>query len=172
MNLAQLHLLLNHFPIIGTLIALSLFLISLIGNRDDLKQASLALFSFIALLAIPTYLSGHAAQEAIKEIPDVSMDLIQTHQGTALLAFVFMEITGAVSLMGLWRFSRSAKNPWISRPARLNLLAVLLFAMVTMGFMAITGNTGGEIRHPEIGEETTSAVGTFGSAIILQSSIS
>ena len=85
MNLPHVHLLLNHLPIIGTFIAFGLFLVSLVGKHNDLKQASLALFSLLALLAIPTYMSGDAANEAIKDTPDVSMALIQTHQGTALL---------------------------------------------------------------------------------------
>ena len=168
MYLAHLHLLLNHWPIIGTVIGLGLFFVSLVVHSDDLKQASLALFSLIALLAIPTYLSGNAAEEEIKKIPGVSTAFIQAHQGAALLAFVFMEITGAVALLGLWRFSRTVKDPWISRPAGWNLSAVLLSSIATVGLMAITGNTGGEIRHPEIlsGQETTSAVGTVGSKII------
>ena len=168
MNLAHLHILMNHLPIIGTLIALGLFVVSLVNNQDDLKQASLALFSLIALLAIPTYLSGNGAQEVIKETPGVSMDLIQAHQGAALLAFVFMEITGAVSLIGLWRFSGIAKDPWISGRARRSLMTVLVFSIVTAGFMAIAGNTGGGIRHPEIlsGEETASKVGVLGAAIM------
>src|SRR5262245_37768230 len=167
-NPANLHLLLNHWPIIGTMITFALFLVALVGGRDDFKQASLALFSLIALLAIPAYLSGYAAQEALKEAPDVSMALIQTHQGAALLAFAFMEFTGAVSLVGLWRFSRTVKNPFKSGPGRLNLLAVLVLASVTVGLMAITGNTVGNIRHVEIlsGPEPTSSVGAVGQAII------
>src|SRR5262249_16398876 len=118
MNLAHVHLLLNHLPILGTLITFGLFLVSLVGNQDDLKQVSLALFSLIALLAIPTYVSGSGAQGALKDSPDVSMTAIEIHQGAALLAFISMEITGAVALAGLWRFSRTSKNPWVSRPAR------------------------------------------------------
>jgi hypothetical protein len=168
MNLAHVHLLLNHLPIIGTLITLGLFLVALAGNRDDLKQASLALFALIALFAIPTYMSGSGAQQAIQESPDVSMMIIETHQGAALLAFIFMELTGLVSLSALWRFSRTVKNPAKSRPARLNLLAVLLFAIATSALMAIAGNTGGDIRHPEIlsGQETTSIVGNIGVRLI------
>ncbi|PYS43445.1 MAG: hypothetical protein DMG14_00820 [Acidobacteria bacterium] len=169
MNLAYVHLLLNHLPILGTLIALGLFLVSLVANQDDLKQVSLVLFSLIALVAIPTYMSGSGAEELIKDSPDVSMAVIETHQGAALVAFIFMEITGAVSVLGLWRFSRTVKNPWLSGPARLNLLAVLLLASVTAGLMAIAGNTGGEIRHPEIlsQQESTSVVGNAGSKLIL-----
>ena len=59
MNLAHVHLLLNHFPVIGTIIGLGLFLVSLFGKSDDLKRASLVIFLGIALLTIPTYLSGN-----------------------------------------------------------------------------------------------------------------
>src|SRR6185503_12731750 len=126
MNLAHAHLLLNHLPILGTLITLALFLVALVGKRDDLTQVSLALFSLIALVAIPTYMSGSGAADTIKDSPDVQMALIEAHQGAALVAFIFMEITGAVALLGLWRFSRTEKNPWMSGPARLNLFGVLL----------------------------------------------
>src|SRR6267378_4145196 len=132
MNPVHIHLLLNHSPIIGTIIALGIFVVSLIGNRDELKQASLALFTLIALVAIPAFMSGYAAQNAMKDNPDVSMAMIQTHQGAALLAFISMEITGIVSLLGLWRFSRTVKNPWMTRPARATLVAVLVVVDYSM----------------------------------------
>ena len=53
MNLAHLHLLLNHFPIIGTLIGLGLFAVSFLGKNDDLKRASLMVLAVVALLALP-----------------------------------------------------------------------------------------------------------------------
>jgi deoxyhypusine synthase len=40
------------------------------------------------------------------------MEMIQAHLGAALLAFISMEITGALSLVGLFRFSRASKNPF------------------------------------------------------------
>jgi hypothetical protein len=169
LNLPHVHLLLNHLPIIGTFIAFGLFLVSLIGKRNDLRQASLALFALLALLSIPTYMSGDAAHEALKDSPDLSKDLIETHQGAAFLAFVFMEITGGLALIGLWPFSRIAgKSPSASSPARWNISAVLVFSVVTMVLMAIAGNTGGVIRHPEIlsGPETASVVGTAGARIV------
>lgn len=167
MNLVHVHLWLNHLPILGTLIALALFVIALAFDRDDLKQAGLALFVLIALLSIPAYMSGNAAQNEIKDDPGYSMELIQAHQGSALVAFLFIELTGAVSLIGLWRFSRSEKNPWMERPAKWNLLAVLVLAVATSGVMAVAGNTGGEIRHSEIavGPGPTSAIGDVGSGI-------
>ena len=167
MNLAHAHLLLNHLPILGTLMALLLFLVALLAKRDDLKQVSLALFALMALLAIPTYISGSGASDTIKDTPNISMELIETHQGAALLAFIFLEITGLVAAMALWRYSRTDKNPWVSGPARLNLVVVLVLALVTSGLMAIAGNTGGNIRHPEIAGEATSLAGAIGARLIL-----
>lgn len=165
MNLVHVHLWLNHLPILGTLITLGLFLISLAFDRDDLKQAALALFVTIALFSIPAYMSGNAAQKQLQdENPDISMDAVQVHQGSALIAFIFIELTGGVSLLGLWRFSRSEKNPWMERPAKWHLAVVLVLAVATAGLMAIAGNTGGDIRHAEIatGPGPTSAVGELG----------
>jgi len=154
MNFPHLHLLLNHFPIIGTMVGLGLFLISLLGKNEDLRRASLIIFAAMALLAIPTFFSGTGAQGAIKKLPGVSETLIERHQGAAMLALLFMEITGALSLVGLW------KSQGTPRPAHWNwtLSAVLLFSIVTVVLMTRVGTTGGDIRHPEIGtgqEEVT-----------------
>jgi len=166
MNLANLHMLLNHLPILGTLITLGVFVVALIGNKDDLKHACLTLFAFIALAAIPAYLSGPGAQAAIQESPDVSMAMIEAHQGAALLAFIFMELTGAAAILSLWRFSTTGK--WLTASARASLALVLAFALVTAGLMGIAGNTGGDIRHPEIlaGQEPASAIGVMGTSLI------
>jgi hypothetical protein len=143
-TLAHVHILLNHFPTVGFGIGFCLFLVALAGKGSDLRRASLVILFVVALLAIPTYLSGKAAQRAIEGLPGVSDALIDTHQDAALLAFLFMEMTGFVAWLGLWQFRR------ISRPARWNVPAVLLFSTVTFGLMARAATMGGEIRHPEI----------------------
>src|SRR6266699_820303 len=92
MNYAELHLLLNHFPIIGTIVGLGLFLVSFVGKNDDLRRGSYIVFVAIALISIPTFLSGFGAQLMIKG-PGVSDALLQRHQGAALLSLWFMEAT-------------------------------------------------------------------------------
>jgi hypothetical protein len=154
MNFPHLHLLFNHFPIIGTVVGLGLFLISMIGKNEDLRRASLIIFAAMALLAIPTFFSGNGAEGAIKKLPGVSEAMIERHQGAAMLALLFMEITGAFSVAALW------KSQGTSRPAKWNwsLSAVLLFSAISVCLMARVGTTGGDIRHPEIGngqEEVT-----------------
>jgi uncharacterized membrane protein len=144
MNLAHVHLLLNHFPTVGTVIALGLFLLSLVKKNDDLKRASLGVFCFIALVAIPVYQSGKAAEQVINGSSGVSKAFIETHENAALQALVFMMVTGVFAWFGLWQFRRS------SRPAGWVISAVLVFSAITLAMMTRAATLGGEIRHPEI----------------------
>src|SRR5947207_7692200 len=59
--------------------------------------------------------------------PGISNALIQRHEGAAELAVWFMEITGALAIIALWR------------PARWNTSAILVCSLVTVGLMARTG---------------------------------
>jgi hypothetical protein len=144
MDLTHIHLLLNHFPTIGYIIGGGLFVLSLITKSDDLKRASLVVLLGISLIAIPTYMSGNGAQDGIKSLPGVSKSLIETHEGAALVAIGFMELTGAFAWLGLWQFRRLARIPnW-------NLAVILVLTVVSFGLMARASNLGGEIRHAEI----------------------
>lgn len=143
-NVAHLHLLLNHVPTIGTVVGVGLFLLALLRRNDHLKHASLEVFFVIALLTLPAYLTGVAAEMAIEGRPGVSEAAIDAHHDRALLAFLFMEITGFVAWLGLWQFRR------LARPAAWTQWAVLLLSVVTLALVTNAANAGGEIRHPEI----------------------
>ena len=138
MNLAHLHLLLNHFPTVGLAIALGLLLASLLKKSADLQQASFVAFFLLGLVAIPAYLTGGAAQIVLQNQPGVSEQVMAAHQDAALLALILLEITGFVAWIALWRFRR-----W-------HQTGVLVLAIVTFGLMASAANIGGHIRHPEI----------------------
>ena len=144
MNLAHVHLLLNHFPTIGMIIGLGLFLSAIAAKSDDLKRASLVIFFGIALLSIPTFATGTAAELALSKNPEVSKAAIEAHETAAFEALGVMELTGALAWLGLWQYRR------LSRVPQGTLAAVLLAGLVTFGLMARAANIGGEIRHPEI----------------------
>ncbi len=144
MNLAHVHLLLNHFPTIGMIVGLGLFVGAIVAKSEDLKRASLVIFFFIALLSIPTFVTGTSAKLALEHTPDVSKPMIDTHETAAFEALWFMELLGALAWLGLWQYRR------LSRLPQGTLAAVLLTGLVTFGLMARAANIGGEIRHPEI----------------------
>ena len=139
MDLAHVHLLLNHFPTIGMIIGGGLYLFSLLTKSDDLKRASLIVLVGISLIAIPTYMSGNGAQDAlVKALPGVSKSLIEAHEGAALVALGFMEFTGAFAWLGLWQFRRLTRIPnW-------NLAVILLLTLVTFGLPGAVRPTPGQ----------------------------
>jgi uncharacterized membrane protein len=133
-NYAHLHLLLNHIPVIGSIIGLGLLMISFFGKNQDMRRASYIIFAAVALFTIPAFLSGFGAQQMIKGA-GVSDELVRRHESSALLSVWFMMITGTFALMGLW------ESQTTSRPSRWNVAAVLVFSLLTAGLMARTGNT-------------------------------
>ena len=163
MNLAHIHLLLNHFPTVGTIVALGLYIVALWSKSSELRRASLVVFFGIAMLSIPAYVSGNAAQEMIVKRPGVSEALIETHQSWALVALLFVELTGLFAWLALWQTRRT------SAPANSTLMAVLVCSLITFGLMANAANIGGEITHPEIRDPATPE-GTPGGFEILKGS--
>jgi len=144
MDLAHLHLLLNHFPTIGTIIGGGLFVLALITKSDDLKRASLLVLLGIALITIPTYITGNGAQDAIKSLPGVPKSQMDAHEGAAFSAMLLMEVTGAFAWLGLWQFRRLSGIPnW-------NLAVILILTVASFAQMTRASNIGGEIRHEEI----------------------
>lgn len=156
-NVPHLHLLMNHVPTVGIVIGVGLFLLSFVRRSEHLRHVSLEMFFLIALASLPVYLTGLAAQDAILGRPDVSEAAIAAHHDGALLAFVFVEITGFVAWLALWQFRR------LGRPAGWTSPAVLLLSVVTLVLMAGAASVGGEIRHPEIrmDEAVTAPAGWF-----------
>jgi hypothetical protein len=144
MTIPHLHLLLNHFPVLGAVIGLGLLLLSLVRKSEALERAGLELWFLVSLLAIPAYLSGNAAEQAIAERPDVSMAFITAHEDAAVWALALMQITGVLAWLVLWQDRRRGTR------ARGTLAAVLFFSVLTVAAMARTATLGGEIRHPEI----------------------
>lgn len=149
---AHTHLLLNHFPTIGFIIGIGLFLGALVAKSDHLEQASLVIFVAIALIAIPTYVTGDAAAEALCigkatapcRDPEISRIRLDVHESAAMVSLAIMVLAGAFAWLGLWQYRQ------IRRVARWNTIAILILSAAALGAMSWAANLGGEIRHPEI----------------------
>lgn len=100
MDLLHLHLLLNHFPVIGTIIGIALLLLGFVSKSDALKRASLAVFFVLALLTIVVYLTGEPEEERVEKSPGVSKAFIEEHEDAAMPALIAMEVTGCVAMIG------------------------------------------------------------------------
>jgi len=148
-NLSHLHLLLNHFPTVGLTVAFALLVISILSDseamkNDTMRPTALGVLFAIAVITLPVFTTGLAAEGAIEKLPGVSKPAIDAHENSALLAFIVLELAGAAAWFGLWRWRRTRRIP-----PGITILTFLLSA-VSLGLMTIAASIGGGIRHPEI----------------------
>ncbi len=144
MDAAHLHLVLNHLPMLGVVFAGALFAIARWQGSAPFQRVSLGVLVFFALAAIPVYLTGEPAEDAVERIAGVSEQLIERHEDAAVVAFTAMEVLGALALLGVVLFARARAIP------RVLAAGVLALTVVTSGLMGWTGYLGGMIRHTEI----------------------
>jgi uncharacterized membrane protein len=143
---SHVHMILNHFPADGFVVALIFYIIALVVNNDGMKRTSLAVFVISSILAVPTYATGAASMWALTDppIPEISKALINAHRDLALMMLFGVAFTGLAAWIELWRFRH------LGRFSNRSLYLVLAFAIITLGVMAETGHRGGQINHPEI----------------------
>ena len=146
-NIPHLHLLLNHVPTVGSVVGVGLLLLAIVRRNDHLVHSSLEVLFAVAMLTLPVYLTGVAAEEAVEGLTGVAANAVETHEAAALLAFIWMQVTGLVAWLGLWQ---SRRNSRVSRPV---VASVLLLSVLTLALMGRAATIGGEIRHPEITAE-------------------
>jgi uncharacterized membrane protein len=140
------HMILNHFPTIGFVIGLGIYVGALVLDNIVLKRTGLFLFVACAILTVPTYVTGNASMWQVTDPPiqGISKAVINAHRDMALLALFGMAFTGVTAWIELWRYR------YLGRFSNLSLYLVLAFAVVTFAILAETGHRGGQINHPEI----------------------
>lgn len=144
MNTTHIHLLLNHFPIIGTLIGSLLLFWGILRKEHNIKLLAAVLLFSMALVAIPVFLTGEPAEESVEKIPGVSEQMIHLHEEAAEIAIWIMGLTGLsalISLLFAYKKHRFANSFFVFT----FILSAICFAS-----MARTGYYGGQIRHSEI----------------------
>jgi len=140
-NTAQIHLALNHIPVILSITGFITLLIARFFSNESLTKTSLYILLIAGLLCIPAYFSGEGTERIVKNLPGVSKDLIEEHEEMGEKAFVICQITGLIALLGLLFYSKYSK---------LILSALLLASAVSTSLLGWTAHLGGQIRHQEL----------------------
>jgi uncharacterized membrane protein len=144
MDSTHVHLLLNHFPIVGTLIGSVLLFFGMYYKSSNIQKASLFIIAIMAIIVIPVFLTGEPAEEAVEKLPGVLESMIKEHEEAAEKAFWVMMALGLIALIALAFLMMKHQY------ARTLVFFTLLISVVTFGLMAYTGYLGGQIRHTEI----------------------
>ena len=143
MSWAHIHLLLNHLPVVGIVVAIPILAWGIGRHHEEVIRLALALVATLAAVTIAVYLTGEPAEEAVEGLAGVSESLIERHEEAALLATAAFGALGALALGGLLWFRHR------SIPSRFATL-LLVLALIPAGLVGWTANLGGQIRHTEI----------------------
>lgn len=144
MEPVHIHLLLNHVPILGSIIGLLLLAYALLRGSDEVRKVAYIALVLTALVAIPVFLTGEPAEEVAEGLPGVSETFIEQHEDAGKLALWASIATGVIALVALFFSSR------LRSAGRYLVWVTMIASLITAGLMAQTGNLGGQIRHTEI----------------------
>lgn len=166
MNAAHSHLLINHFPIIGLVLAIAILLIGILVKSSVTRRVGLLLFFIAGVTALPAFSTGEGAEEVIEAKVEAGCEkgcvcdptlmqakekemhhLIHEHEEKAEELMPMM--WGIIVLSAIALFLEFKKKSM----ATIASIIVLIIGVVAIYFAREVGNSGGEISHPEIRKE-------------------
>lgn len=143
MNAAEIHLMLNHVPILGSFVGLALLAWGLFRDHDTVIRTGMVLLVAFAVAGGATYLTGEPAEEIVEDAVGVTEAVIEEHEEFAVWGLVGSAASGLAALAGLILFRGR-------RIGRGFATGVLLLTVVAAGTLSYTAFLGGRINHPEI----------------------
>ncbi len=144
MDATHIHLILTHFPIVGTIIGTGILAYGQFSKKNDIKKVALITFILMAILTIPVFLTGEEAEETVEHIAGISERLIENHEELAEKAIWLMGVLGLLSMITLIAIVRKLSV------VKLLGIITLIISLITSILFAKVGSLGGEIRHSEI----------------------
>jgi len=101
MSASHIHIALTHLPVIGIIFSGILLLIAFLTMDKKLQRVSYWFIFFVAISAIPVFLSGEPTEEIIEKLAGVSESFIEEHELIATISFITMIVLGLLSIIGL-----------------------------------------------------------------------
>ncbi len=145
MNDAHYHLLINHFPIIGSFFGLGILIAGIFLKNKSLQNTAYIIFVFCMIMGKASMFTGEKA-EGIVENLGISHEIIHEHEEQAE---TYMKLAYALGVVSILAFFANIKN---HSKAKLFSFLTLTLALVTVILSKSVGTSGGEIRHTEIRE--------------------
>jgi len=145
-NELQLHLWVNHVPIIGTIIGVLVVLLGAILKQDAVRKTGLVIYIVTGLAVFPANFTGEGAEDIVEDnVSWVSHDQIHEHEELAETAMTITVIGLALALLSLFQWPRTVG---IQRLVSAAFLIVGIAGTITIG---LAGHEGGKIMRPHLG---------------------
>ena len=149
MNDAHVHMVVNHFPIIGTIFGLGILISGIVMKNNVIKNVAYVLFCISAIFGFASMFTGEGAEEIAENLPSITDQIIHEHEEMAEKLALVLYVLAGISLVGLYlNFKKHTKANLVSYFA-------FVIALVAVFLGKQTGTTGGEVRHTEIRANTT-----------------
>jgi hypothetical protein len=147
LDLAHVHLMLNHLPVVGAPLLLLLLTIGFLRGSREVILVSLALVVGLAVVTGLVYLTGEPAEHLVEHAPWFRDALAETHEEHATMSLLAVVATGALAGLALILRERPTAGMWLPRVA----WAGLALSTLLLGWTAWSG---GQIRHEEVRSAT------------------
>ena len=143
MNQAHLHMVFNHFPIIGLFFGIGILAFGIIRKQTLLVNTAYVMFLVCMIMGKATMMTGEGAEEIVEEL-GISHDIIHEHEE---IAETFMKILYALGILSILGLTANLKK---HTKATIVSYIVLILAIGSAILSKNVGTSGGEIRHTEI----------------------
>jgi uncharacterized membrane protein len=153
LNGPQIHLMLNHLPVVGFFFMAALMLLVTVKCSREYRRLALVGTFAVSLMSLAAYFTGEPAEEGIEDLPGVQEIYIHAHEEAAEVALILAIVTGVLAGAS-WVLTRKS-----DRLLGVAMPLVSVACIATAGAMSWTGHEGGKIRHPEIRDASGASLG-------------
>ncbi|HEY5062554.1 MAG TPA: hypothetical protein VII52_13525 [Gemmatimonadaceae bacterium] len=144
MNWPYIHTLINHFPIILTVVGTAVLFLALIVKHRAAWLYALATLTLAGASVYPAFYTGGAAAHALRDTWYVVRAMVEEHDQSASYALVAILVMGAVSAYA-WR--RMLRRDVAGIPPIWLRVVVTLLAVFGLSVVTRTAYLGGKIIH-------------------------
>ncbi len=170
MDIAYLHIITNHIPIIGVPFALFVLILGIWRKSDELKAVSFLIFVLLGIATLGVFLLGQGGEDFVEELAGVSHDAIEDHEDFAKFALATVGVLAVFSAFGLIYYKGFQVLKRKSSDKLLNgqvdtstnsyfpnwlVYSILTLTLLSSGILGYTGKLGGKIRHTEFYGDAT-----------------
>jgi uncharacterized membrane protein len=148
MSLLHLHLLINHLPVFGSILGFLVLLYGLNTKSSPTRMAAYYVLLISTAGAVVSYLTGEPAEDAVKDVGDISKQMIHLHEDFAAFALIGFIITGIASVFGIVAELRNSAS------TKIVAFLTIYISFISFSLVAVTAYFGGLIRHTEVNKES------------------
>jgi uncharacterized membrane protein len=137
------HILINHFPVVLSVVAFVAALGAVIMHRRALWLTAMGMLTVAALVVYPVHFTGDQADHALRDPWYIKSGVIHAHDDAAGIATYIILLAGVIAAYGWWRALKRRDEiipVWIRA-------AVLVGSLAGFGSVAYAAYLGGKIIH-------------------------